>query len=386
MNAIKATINILFICNEFPPVRHGGIGIFVKTIAKALQQEGARVSILGYNPDIQQDEIHQIDGVSVHWIRKRIAWVPGAIVQHIYDRYYLTKRMRTLERELRPDIVESFDWSGPLLWKPKYATLVVRMHGANSVHAYSNQRRISKFLFFFEKLQLLLADNLCAVSHHIGKATSSCFSINRPYSVIHNPVDCEKFSPQAGSSRAEDVLLYVGRIHPKKGLTELMDVFNLVHAIAPQLKLRVVGEGSPEYIEELKSILTESALKNVFFNGVVEHDQLPYIYNQATVTVMPSKVEAFGLTIIESMACGVAPIISDRTSGNELIADNESGWIINIDQPAEFQNRILHVFANPEQRARFGRNARERAVAFFSLDNIVTQNVMYYSDILNKRV
>src|SRR5688572_4144806 len=124
-------LKILFICNEYPPAPHGGIGIIIKTLAEELVKQNFSIAVLGYHDQLMIDEVGNRGGVKVYSLAKRPFYIKNKIAQTIFDRILLTRAMLRVEAEFAPDIVESFDWSGPLLRKPKRAKLVVRMHGAH---------------------------------------------------------------------------------------------------------------------------------------------------------------------------------------------------------------------------------------------------------------
>lgn len=376
------SFNILYICNEYPPAPHGGIGIFVKTLGEELVKKGVRVYVAGYNPTLLADQVVEERGIKVYWLSKRKFVLRSKILQELYQRYCLTKRMRLLEKEVQPDIIESFDWSGPLLWKPRKAKLVVRMHGAHSAHAFNEGKRMSRFLFFLEKLQLRLADSVCAVSKHMGETTMVSLKVRKPFTVIYNPVDCYKFSSIASIEKDPDVLLYVGRLHQRKGLEELVQAFNKVAERNDNIRLKIAGPENERYRQELLGMLTLKAQERVFFLGRIPHQQLCALYNTAWATVFPSRAEAFGITIVESMACGIAPIVTNRASGPEIIEDGETGWLVDITDSQGMSEIILKAFQNPKQTLQMGLKARERAVQKFSLEKIIESNLAYYKTLI----
>lgn len=378
------SFSIIFICNEYPPAPYGGIGIFVKTLGEELVKRGVQVYVLGYNTTLPADQIVEQNGVKVYWLSKRTFMFKNKILQELYQRYCLTKRMRLLEKEVQPSIIESFDWSGPLLWKPKKAILVVRMHGAHSAHAFNEGKRMSRFLFFLERLQLRLADALCAVSKHMGETTTTSLRVNKPFAVIYNPVDCNKFFPIASVEKDPNVLLYVGRLHQRKGLGELIMAFNKVADRNKDIKLQIAGPENEQYRQHLLSLVTLNAKERIFFLGRVPHQELCAVYNAASVTIFPSRAEAFGITIVESMACAIAPIVTNRASGPEIIDDGETGWLVDITDAQAITEIILKAFNNSEQTIGMGLKAREQAMQRFSLEKVLDSNLAFYKSYILK--
>jgi UDP-glucose:(heptosyl)LPS alpha-1,3-glucosyltransferase len=81
-------------------------------------------------------------------------------------------------------------------------------------------------------------------------------------------------------------------------------------------------------------------------------------YALADIVVLPSLSEAFGMSILEGMACGLPVIVSANSGVSDLIEHNKNGLIMNKDSSL---NECLHILNSHENRMRIGRNARETA-------------------------
>lgn len=377
-------MHILFVCNEYPPAPYGGIGIFVKTLSASLVKNGWRVTVVGYNTLIDEDTVWEENGIKVYWFKKRVCFVKNKILQELYVRYYLTFRVHKIVKQVNPDVVESYDWSGPLLYKRFSAPLVLRMHGAHSAHAFNEKKRRSKFLYILEWLQFYLANSFVAVSKHMGETTLRSFSLQKPFKVVYNPIDVNVFKPVQAIQKDKNILLYVGRIHERKGILELLNTFNLVAERNASIILKLAGDGNDSYIEELRSYITDKAQGRVHFLGKIPHNELTHLYNSAAVTVFPSRAEAFGITIAESMACGIAPIVTNRASGPEIIQHGVSGWLVDVyDEPA-FCNTIIQAFGDGIKRKAMGLAAHEVASQKYALSVVTEQNMLLYKKVAKK--
>jgi glycosyltransferase involved in cell wall biosynthesis len=97
--------------------------------------------------------------------------------------------------------------------------------------------------------------------------------------------------------------------------------------------------------------------RQVFFAGWRPHEQLPRALNAADALVLPSVAEAFGLVLIEAMACGL-PVIATRAPGPAaIVADGSTGWLIPPDDEEALVDALLAAAANPEERHARGRHA-----------------------------
>ena len=275
-------VHILFICNEYPPASHGGIGTFVQTLGRELLSQGQQVFVIGYDSHVTQEIEENDSGVHV-WRIPMIREVKFRLGNHNVDpsgviaRIQLSQRVQKLVTQQQIHVVESYDWSGPLWFAPN-CPLIVRLHGASTAYAVFEGKRPDRLLKYFEKRNLLLANHLVAVSNHMRKVTLSAYSMtNRECDVIYNGVDTNLFRPTTQSPEANRVL-FVGKVHPRKGIRELFSAWELVVKARPSAKLYIIGERPPE--NELVPYTDGLSLDraSIEFTGFIPHAKLTSWY------------------------------------------------------------------------------------------------------------
>lgn len=119
----------------------------------------------------------------------------------------------------------------------------------------------------------------------------------------------------------ERFLLVVGAIEPRKNYSRLVEALTILRQNHPDLKLVVVGSKGWLYEPFFQRIEALQASEHVIFPGYVPDDDLPAVYGAATITVMSSIYEGFGLPILEAMACGSPVVCSQSSSLPELGGD-----------------------------------------------------------------
>ena len=124
----------------------------------------------------------------------------------------------------------------------------------------------------------------------------------------------------------EHFILFVGNLKPHKNLTTLLKAFDiLIHENAVDCGLVIVGkkEGFISGDSDIHSIIENSRnlRERVTLTGYIEDKDVPVIYNLASVFVLPSLYEGFGLPPLEAMACGCPVIVSDIASIREVCGD-----------------------------------------------------------------
>ncbi|MEQ8517556.1 MAG: glycosyltransferase family 4 protein [Cytophagales bacterium] len=383
-------MKVLFICNEYPPSAHGGIGVVVKNIAEFLSSNGHEALVLGYDNSIKNNLKETINGVVVIRLKnnfdnsKKIKIGRYFLsLSPIRKRYYLSSKLRQIEKDFKPDLIESYDWSGPLLLKPK-STLIVRMHGAHSAHQYYLNKPFSKLMYFFEKRNVKMADQLCAVSKHIGKLTLKALDLSKKFTVIYNSVDTEKFISKNNLKPETIRFLYLGRIHKKKGLEELFEVYNFLLADFPESKLILLGQSNDEIEKQLLSMVDPKFHQNIMFKKAIEYNEVPSEINKATCLLMPSRAEAFGLSAIEGMACEKPVFLTSGSSGPEIVEDGKDGFLLNFQDYSKSATRIKNVLMDRDLSEKVAQNARKSAIRKFSENTIMNENLRYYRKIINE--
>ena len=386
-------MRLLYIANEYPPAPHGGIGIFVRSLAQSLAHEGHEVAVAGLDPGRRQTTQYLEEGVRVlrlapeYATGPRLQWgrydlSPGIIT----GRVFLSRQVARFAREFRPDLVESHDWCGPL-WFAPLRPLIVRLHGAHTLQARHRGARPGRVLRFLERRNVQAADALIAVSEHIGRATLAALGLpNKPFEVIYHGVDCNRFRPLAAPKDPGEIL-YVGTIHERKGVRELFSAVRQVLAEVPGSHVTVVGRlpsGSDgaTLTRQLITSLPAAARRRVRFAGPLPHEELPKVYSRAAAVVFPSRFEAFGLARAEAMACGAAVVTAPHTSGPELIEHENSGLLADPANPIELAEAIVRLLRDHSLRRRLGEQARRRALERFNLAAQVQRNVAFYEKVV----
>jgi len=146
-----------------------------------------------------------------------------------------------------------------------------------------------------------------------------------------------------------------------------------------ELPLVLVGGHPGEWEGEhpLATIHREGA-RNVFLAGWRPHDQLPAALNAADLLVLPSVAEAFGLALIEAMACGLPVIACDAHGPAEIVRDGETGWLVPADDELALAEALGRAVTNREDRRRRGERAATDAVERFGWEAIATRVAAVY--------
>lgn len=376
-------MKILYVCNEYPPAPYGGIGIFVKTLAENLVRSDIQCVVVGLYDQIKKYSVESSNGVEVRRARKK-NWLLGKIhpvFQLTLERFQLSREVYKIERTANPDLIESYDWTGPLFRKPR-SPVIVRLHGSNSAHEIYEGKKPSKFLYFWERRNLRFADYIISVSKFMMHATNESFKVNNlRTAVINNFFDHKVFYLNISISRNSTKIIFVGKFHERKGVFELFQILNHLLPLNEEYFFEFVGNHTMDQKSKLLAFLDSSIQSRVTFTGVLPHEKLPGVYNSATLMIMPSRAEAFGLTAVEAMACGCIVAMANRATGPELITDGIDGILINADDAKESAIKLHKYLSDNNILERLRNGALEKSQCF-SKDKILPQNIAFYKSII----
>lgn len=154
--------------------------------------------------------------------------------------------------------------------------------------------------------------------------------------IVVNEVGCDvaKFAASVESSRAgPPKLVFVGVPLYHKGFDLLLSSYARLLSHYPDAELHLAGD--------MSMARQPVAGDNVHIHGKLSHDQLSGLLAQMDCLVLPSRLESFGMVVVEALAAGVPVIVSDHAGAAEAINENENGWVIpSNDESALFQRMM----------------------------------------------
>jgi len=247
----------------------------------------------------------------------------------------------------------------------------LRPRGADTVLAFARQldKRLTSPIarrITFRHLDLVVANS--EATRRTMAASLPWFPTDRLVSV-YNPFDAEAFSrfaprdvrAELGIDPRAYVVAAVGRLSRQKGLDVLLTAFPGVRARVPDAVLLLVGGGEQE--AELRERVSAAGLDPaVRFTGHVDAVQ-PY-YAAADVVAVPSFFEGFCYTAVEAQALGRPVVATSVSSLPEVVAANESGYLVPPGDPDALGGRLVELAGDAARRRGFGEAGRRHVRRF----------------------
>jgi len=185
-------------------------------------------------------------------------------------------------------------------------------------------------------------------------------------------VNLEKFCPRKKDKKLLEkykinpetqLILFVGnldRAHYFKGLDILLQAISKLKRSFLNFKLIIVGEGNlrAKYEKIAKKLKIDD---KVIFVGRVSGQKLPNFYNLADIFVFPSitKSEAFGLVLLEAMACGCPILVSNLPGPRMLVKENINGLLVKPKDVNDLAKKLKFLLENKEISQYWGKNSRK---------------------------
>jgi glycosyltransferase involved in cell wall biosynthesis len=237
------------------------------------------------------------------------------------------------------------------------AALVTSPRGTLSPQAMQFSRTKKRWAWWAQRPAVAWADCLHATSK-MEALDLRTFGLRKPIAVIPNGIDI----PAESSLRRNGVsnrrtILFLGRLHPIKGLDILLKSWANVGKCYPDWDLEIVGKGDPEFVTALEEMVRELNLSRIRFHSEIYGEQKIAKYVSADLFVLPSRSENFGMAVAESLACGIPVITTDSTPWRGLL-DERCGWWIKPDVDALTAAMHEAVSASEGDRQAMGHRGR----------------------------
>jgi len=179
----------------------------------------------------------------------------------------------------------------------------------------------------------------------------------------------------------QSTLLFMSRLHPKKGLEVTLDALKEIEQQPWQFV--VAGDGDSGYVQSIKKQITSLGLNDrCHLVGHVKGDVKQALLQTCDLFILCSHTENFGIAVAEAMANGLAPLVSEEVALASEIKEKQLGYVCKLTS-GDLARNIEIALGHPEQRQKFGHNASHYANSKFSWPQIADQLNQVYLKITN---
>lgn len=289
----------------------------------------------------------------------------------------------------RPDIVHGHHvWVAPYVAIELGLPTVISVHGTDLMGFRDGPR--------YRPLALAAAKGaraLIAISRQVAADTMTTYQVTEEkVRLVWNGFDSDIFKviPEAskavvlrelGIEGGEDerpLVSFVGKFTDFKGIDVLLRAAARYEQVVPGIRTLLVGHG--QLFEEMSALVDELGLQNVHFAGHQPQPTVARIYNAADVSVVPSRVEPFGLVAVEALACGTPVVATDKGGLPDFINDRV-GVLVPVEDDVALAEAIINEVSSGSKLTK-GVYAAQYAAQGFSWARQVAKMAELYEDAL----
>jgi glycosyltransferase involved in cell wall biosynthesis len=178
----------------------------------------------------------------------------------------------------------------------------------------------------------------------------------------------------------EPIILFLSRLHPKKGLDYLIPALGKLSHY--RFTFILAGSGDPDYENEIKSLLVSEGIQNrTHLTGFVKGEIKELLIQGADLFALTSYSENFGISVLESLAAGTSVIITPGVALSDIVDQQQIGSVAELDVN-EISAAIQHFLDNPQEAKKMGDCARQFILDNYTWDRIALKMVSVYEDII----
>ncbi len=201
------------------------------------------------------------------------------------------------------------------------------------------------------------------------------------YEVLPGPELARKKFASAIPDDSTAVLLFLSRLHYKKGLEVLIDAGALLRDAGVKCKVLIAGTGEPAYEQHLRRLVKDRDLcEQISFLGFVKGREKVSLYEAADLFVLPTSQENWGFVLIESLVCAT-PVIT--TKGVDIWSELESsgGALITEQTPQAMADAVTDLLRDAERLEAMRTKGRQWVLENLSLEQVLGRYEQLYRDI-----
>ena len=282
------------------------------------------------------------------------------------------------------------------LWMPLYHKMarIARKHNIPYIMTprgclepwCMKQKRIKKLVAFhlYQKRDLQQAACILATSK-MEADNIRALGITSPIAIIPNGIDISEYKCRTSEDKThvKKQILFLSRIHEKKGIECLINAWEQLRAKYPTWNVVIAGNGEESYIHRLNEIIKSKSLRDcVEIIPPVFGEDKRRLYCESSLFVLPSYSENFGMVIAEAMSCGVPVITTNGTPWQEL-NEIKLGWCIDLSLEKLITSISKAIELGQDSLFRIGQECSKHIRDTYQYTEVAAKNKAVYEWILN---
>jgi len=381
-----------------PAYRYGGPIKAIHELCVALTKKGLDITVFTTNMD-QESRLDVPLKERVDTEGVKVFYYPVTFMQSYYYSADLSKAIKSRIHEF--DIVHIHSvylhptFSAAYWCRKRKIPYIMNPLGAIDERSIRPKSHFKKMLYInlIERRNIKNAKTIHAASLY-EKEAIRLLGFKTPVAVIPRGLDPAPYAKEPESDwlrrrypelKNKKIVLFLGRIHPKKGLDKLMPAFKRVAGKMKDAYLVIAGPDENKYASEVKKMARKNNIeKNTIFTGMLLGKEKLSAFHSSDIFVLPSYVENFGVAVLEAMACKLPVVISNRVGLFPDVEKYNAGIVVDCDDIEKLDEAILKLLRDDKLRKSMGENGEKLVGDRFSLDKIAGEMHSLYTKTINE--
>ncbi|MDD4288791.1 MAG: glycosyltransferase family 4 protein [Candidatus Caldatribacteriota bacterium] len=236
------------------------------------------------------------------------------------------------------------------------------------------------------------AHKVITISKQVDREAGELYHIgDKQRKIVYNGYDTDLFKVKNLSRKEvlakfgindipDNIVFFAGKLAHFKGVDILLKAAKIYENRMKEKTMTLIA-GNGGLYEELKKLKDFLRLKNTFFLGHINQEQLVDLFNIADVSTVPSRTEPFGLVAIEALACGT-PVVGTNQGGLLDFINPDIGALVDVEDDLALAEAIVNELVRPDKEERKKR-AQEYAKNNFSWDNTIKEVEKIYQEVIS---
>jgi len=376
-------IKVLFVTHNYPRRRGDYSGVFLHLLATKLLDFGIEVHVVAPH-DRNTAEYEDMDGIKVYRFKyadskhETLAYRGNMHRQLAANPFKLFTLMKFLRRATAK-AVEVIDKEGIELvsvhWVVPNCVIATRLkrHFGDRIktilHSHGTDARIiNSFypVYLMARKAMLQSESWTVVSTFIQRLIlERNVDVAEKIRVFPMPNDESIFYPDEAVREERNLVVAVSRLTKQKRLPHLIEAVKIASSEVHDIKLEIYGSG-PERANLRRFIKEQGMERHVSIKSPVSQNDLRTIYNRASVVVLNSSREGFGLILTEAMLCRRAVIGAESGGIVDIIEHEQTGLLVEPDSAVDLSKALIRILKDNSLREQMAQAGYEKALEEFS--------------------
>ncbi len=368
----------------------GGPTRVVAGLAQALAKRGAEISIFAPSGKDNSVYISGLKGVNVKQF-------PKGFLSRFWTSYSLSLAKALMKEAPDFDLIHIHEiWHHPHFSAYRAAKFarkpfIISVHGA--LKPWSLNHKAFKKKIYSSLIQRKILKEAFALHAITQEEIKNIYSFvdNKKVFLIPNGLDLEEFETLPDREvierthpelKGKRVILFLGRLHPVKGLDILAKAFGNILKERDNIQLLVAGPDNNAYKGQLVDMLgAEKALNNTIFTGMLVGKEKLAALSRADIFVLPSYSDVRGISTLEAMACSLPVVITKQCQFPE-VEKVRAGKVVDADAN-QLSEALIELLDNPELCKRMGERGKRLVMKKYTWDVVADKIITLYKKVLD---